>query len=101
MKRALVQAAHAGARTKGSYLKARYKRLAQRRGNKKAIVGVAHKMLQGVYYILKHKVPYKDLGESFFDQLHRQSIIRYHLSRLRQLGIAVPPISQLHTVSLS
>lgn len=103
LKRVLVQAAHAASRTKGSYLRARYKRLALRRGKKRAIVGVAHKILKGVYYILKHKVSYKDAGENFFDQLHRQQVIRYHASRLRQLGIQLPSLAQLqaHEVTVS
>jgi transposase len=41
----LVQAAHAAARTQGTYLRAQYRRLATRRGQKRAIMAVAHAML--------------------------------------------------------
>src|SRR5918999_112512 len=41
----LVQAAHAAARTKGTSLRAQYRRLATRHGKKRAILAVAHSML--------------------------------------------------------
>lgn len=41
----LIQAARAAVRTRDSYLAAFYRRLAARRGDKKAIVAVAHKLL--------------------------------------------------------
>lgn len=99
----MIQCAHAGSKKKGSYFKARYKRIALRRGKKKAIVAVAHKILMGAYYVLKHEVAYKDAGENYFDQLHRQSTINYHLSRLRQLGICLPKaqLLQVETVPAS
>ena len=48
----LVQAAHAAARTKGTYLAAQYRRLAARRGRAKAAVAVAHSILIIVYHVL-------------------------------------------------
>ena len=85
-----MQCAHAAAKTKRSYLGARYKRIAYRRGKGKAIIAVGHSMLQAIYYMLKYGMPYQDLGADYYDKLNRQSSIRYHLSRLTQLGVQLP-----------
>jgi len=45
----LVQAAHAAARKRGSYLKALYHLIAARRGAKRAVVAVARTILQIAY----------------------------------------------------
>ena len=58
----LVQAAHAAARTKGTYLAAQYRRLAARRGRAKAAVAVAHTILIIVYHLLTEGTVYRDLG---------------------------------------
>jgi transposase len=49
LRTSLVQAAHAAARTKGPYLSAQYRRLATRRGKKRAILAVAHSILVMAY----------------------------------------------------
>jgi transposase len=49
---ALVAAAQAAARTKDTYLAAQYRRLAARRGAKRAAVAVAHSLLVMVYALL-------------------------------------------------
>ena len=46
---------------KGTYLRAKYQSLVGRRGKKKALVAVGHKILIMCYHILKYKVPYKEL----------------------------------------
>lgn len=48
---ALVEAAHAVARTKNTYLAAQYRRIATRRGRKRALVALAHTLLTIIYYI--------------------------------------------------
>jgi transposase len=45
----LVQAAHAAARTKGTYLSAQDRRLAARRGKKRAILAVARSLVVIAY----------------------------------------------------
>jgi len=54
---ALNQAAHAAAHMNNTYLSAQYHRLAGRRGQKKAIVAVAHSILVICYHIIKRKEP--------------------------------------------
>jgi transposase len=64
---ALGEAAAAAARTKGTYLSARYRRLAGRRGKKRAKVAIGHDILVAAWYIMREGVDYADLGADYFD----------------------------------
>src|SRR5262249_40583141 len=68
LRRALAEAAWAASRTKGSYLQAPYRRLASRRGKKRALIAVAHSLLVIFYHLLKGPVEYQDLGADYFNQ---------------------------------
>jgi transposase len=85
----LEQAAWAASRTKGTYLSALYHRLAARRGAKRAIIAVAHAILRIIYSLLRHKSSYKDLGDKYFDERNRQSVVQRTVRRLESLGYAV------------
>ena len=54
---ALVEAAHAAARTKNSYLAAQYARLRGRRGPKKAALAVAHSILVIAWHLFSRASP--------------------------------------------
>ncbi|MEV1069810.1 hypothetical protein [Streptomyces sp. NPDC050263] len=54
------------ARTKGSFLRARYKRLTSRRGPIKALVAVEHSIIIAVWHMLSDNVPYHDLDGDHF-----------------------------------
>ena len=85
----LVQAAHAAARTKGTYLAAQYRRLAARRGRAKAAVAVAHSILIIAYHVLMEGTVYCDLGGNYFDERDRQGVERRLVHRLEGLGYTV------------
>jgi transposase len=85
----LVQAAHAAARTKHTYLSAQYRRLASRRGKKRAILAVAHSILVMAYYMLQRKEPYREAGGDFFDRLQPEDTARRLVKRLASLGYQV------------
>lgn len=82
----LTEMAHAAVRTKNSYFKSQYHRLAGRRGKKRAIGAVKHSLLVTVYFMLRDHKPYKDLGVDYFDKLNPQQRIRYHVRKLQELG---------------
>lgn len=86
LRRALTQAAWAGTRKKGSYPSAQYRRLVKRRGKHRAIIAVAHSQLIAVYYVLRNRVPYRDLGAEHFDRLTPARLTQYYVRRLEQLG---------------
>jgi transposase len=86
LKRALGEAAWAASRTKKSYFAAQYKRIAARRGKKRAIVAVGHSILIAVYHVLKRSIPYRELGHDYFDQTNHDRLTRYYVKRLQSLG---------------
>jgi transposase len=85
----LVQAAHAAARTKSTYLSAQYRRLATRRGKKRAIMAVAHSILVIAYYMIQRQEPYREAGADFFDRLQPEDTARRLVKRLEHLGYHV------------
>jgi transposase len=89
LKTTLVEAAWAASRKKGSYLSTLYLRLKLRRGAKKAIVAVAHSMLQSIWYMLSMNVDYRDLGPEHFDRLNHKRVRDHHVRRLKELGYEV------------
>lgn len=89
LRRGLVQAALAAARTRGSYLKALYHRLAARRGKRRAAVAVARSLLEIAYYLLLRREWYRELGAEYFDQLDRERTSARLLHRLERLGFTV------------
>ena len=95
---ALVQAAHAAARTRNTYLSAQYHRLAGRRGKKRAIVAVAHSILVISYHIIQRKEPYRDLGGDYFDQRRPEATAKRLLIRLQHLGYDISRIEQTATL---
>jgi len=52
-------------------------------------VAVGHKMLIMSYYILKYKLPYKELGVDYLDKRRKDKIVRSHVKRLESLGYSV------------
>jgi transposase len=89
LRSALTEAAWAASRTKDSYLGAVYRRLAARRGKKRALIAIGHTLLVIIYHMLKDNVPYKDLGPDFFDNLKPEQYRRYLVKRLESLGYNV------------
>ncbi len=86
---ALTQAAWAASHTKNTYLSAQYRRLASRRGRKKAIVAVAHSILIIAYHLIKNEESYQDLGSNYFDRRNPEATEKRLVRRLEQLGYKV------------
>ncbi len=89
LRTALVEAAQAAARKRDSYLSAQYRRLAARRGKKKAIVALGHSLLIMAYHVLKRRVDFQDLGPTYFDERDRTNVERRLVRRLERLGYKV------------
>jgi len=81
----LVQCAHSAVRTKGTFFKARYHRLAARRGKKRAIVAIAHSMLKAIWHMLTTGEVYRDLGADYYDERSKDRKIAYHTRQLEKL----------------
>jgi transposase len=90
LREALVESAHAAATTRNTYLAAHYKRIARRRGKKKAAVAVGHTILVAAYYMLVRDIPYEDLGGDYFlERENRQAHVRRLVKQLENLGHSV------------
>jgi len=86
LRTALVEAAKAARRTRGTYLGAQYQRLAARRGPNTAAIAVAHSILIIAYHLLKDRGTYDDLGADFFDRRDQDALERRLVRRLEALG---------------
>lgn len=84
-----MQCAWAATRTKGTYLRSKYDSLVVRRGKKRALIAVGHKILIAAYFILKDKTQYKELGYEFLENKNKDKKIKRHLKMLRELGVEV------------
>jgi transposase len=90
LKGALGVAALSISRSKGNYLAAQYRRLRSRRGEKRALVAVAHSVLVAAYHMLSHDVPYQDLGADHFSRrLGEERQRRRLVAQLDALGYHV------------
>jgi transposase len=82
----LVQVAWAASRTKHTYLSSPYRRLASRRGKKRALVAVGHTILVMIYHLLREGTTYAELGAAYFDRLDTERLTRTLVRRLERLG---------------
>lgn len=89
LKTALVEAASAAARAKGTYLRDKFYRLKARRGYKRAAVAIAHKILVSLYHMLLQNVSYNDLGDLYLDRINTHHLTRNLVHRLERLGYTV------------
>jgi transposase len=89
LRKLLIEAAHAAAHTKNTYLSSQYHRLASRRGKKKAMIAVGHSILVIIYHILRDQRAYCELGGNYFDEQDRQATEKRLVRRLEKLGYEV------------
>jgi hypothetical protein len=76
---------------KGSYFKDKYYRLKARRGAKKAIVAIAHRILLGVYHVIKDGAEFRDLGEDYLTLRNKEKKVLYLQKQALALGFNLIP----------
>jgi len=86
VKIALVQAAHAAAHTKNTYLGAQYRRLKLRLGAKRAAIAVAHSILLIYYQMLATGESYHEKGGDYFLVRDQQQVEHRLVKQLERLG---------------
>jgi transposase len=89
LKTALIEAALGATRAKGTALQARYFRVRRHRGHQKAVVAVAHQILEIAYYVMRDGVTYQELGADYFDRRDRERTKLRCLRQLETLGYNV------------
>lgn len=85
----LLQAAWAAIKVRGGSFGARFRRIAKRRGDKRAAIAVAHSLLTVVYHVLTRAEPYRELGGDYVDRRTPEQQARYYARRLAELGFDV------------
>jgi transposase len=89
LKTILCELAASIARIPGTYVHALYHRIARRRGKPRAMVAVAHSLLVSIYYMLRDRVPYQELGAEYHERQNARRLERQYVRRLEALGFAV------------
>lgn len=89
LRRHLCQAGWAVSTKRDSYLSALFRRLAARRGSKRATMAVGHAILVIAYHLLKRKEKYIELGVNYFDEKNAEALKRSLVRRLERLGQSV------------
>ena len=92
LKTTLIQSAKTAKAKKDSFFKAQFDRLAVKRGKNRAVVAVAHSMLIAIYNMLAFDVPFRDLGEDYYNHFNTEKKINHYLKKLKNLGWQ-PPIT--------
>jgi len=85
----LVQCAWAASRAVGTHLRQLYGRLVGRRGKKRALVAVAHRLLVIVYNVLKKGQAYEEPVPAAPDRHDRERLKQKLIRRLQRLGVKV------------
>ena len=88
MKTALVECAWGATRTKNSYYKRKYENLVKRRGKKKALVAVGHKIIVAAYHIIKNKEEYKEPEISKYETKKSTKSLKNMLNKIDKLGFS-------------
>jgi hypothetical protein len=68
-----------------------YRRMKGRLGPAQALVATAHKIARTVYHMLKHRVPYHDIGAAEYAQRFREREMRYLQKKAAKLGYTLSP----------
>jgi transposase len=94
LRRHLCQCAWAVSTKRHTYLSALFRRLAARRGVKRASIAVAHAILIIAYRIIRDGSVYRDLGPAYFDSLDPTRLKHRLVKRLEGLGFHVTLAAQ-------
>jgi hypothetical protein len=81
-----VECGWAASRTKNTYLRGKYDSVIGRKGKKKALIIVGHKILCAIYRILTTGELYIDLGKDYLEQYRKKQRITYLRNQLNMLG---------------
>ncbi|MFY9192376.1 MAG: hypothetical protein WAO06_05870 [Tenuifilaceae bacterium] len=77
------------ARTKKSFYKAKYESLVVRRGRKRALIAIGHKILCASYHIIKNKEAFKELGYEYLAERKKKNRLEYLKRELKEHGYKV------------
>src|SRR4051794_31493546 len=85
LRTALVEAA-LGATRRTGYLRSKYWRVRSRRGHQRAVIAVAHALLEIIHRLLSTGELYSDLGSEYFERRQAEQLTRRAIRQLERLG---------------
>ncbi|MBP1967134.1 IS110 family transposase [Paenibacillus aceris] len=88
LRSALLEASQSVCRS-DNYLGALYRRIAARKGGRKAAVAVAHAIMKIAYHLLTRSEDYRDLGADYFEKRQQDVIVKQSIRKLENLGFTV------------
>jgi transposase len=86
LRSALIEVGQVAGRIPDTALGARYRRLARRRGKKKAVVAIGRHILEVSFHILSTGSTYCDLGPDYFVRARAEHVQRRCIRMLERLG---------------
>ena len=89
LKSALTEAGRAAGRSKNTYLGAQYRRLAARKGGKRAALAVGHSILTIAYHMMDRGTRFEELGADYYDRRDPDKVRERLVTRLEKLGYEV------------
>jgi transposase len=93
LKTLFIELAWTAIKTKGSYFKDKFHRLKARRGAKRAITAIAHKLAIAVYHVLRCGRDYRELGEAYLDQRNKTAKVNRLRAQAQNMGFALVPLT--------
>ena len=70
-----------------------YRRMRAKHGPMKANLAAAHKLARIIYFMLKNKEAYRDVGEEYYQEKYRGRIIKNLKRQADSLGLELVPKS--------
>lgn len=87
LKTKLVEGAWSAMHSKETYFQSKYRSLVRRKGPKKAIIALGHKILIAAYHIIKDKKSYKELGSTYLANFSKEKLIKFYQHQLAKLAV--------------
>lgn len=86
-----MESAWGATRKKDGYFKHKYQKLVVRKGSKKALIAIAHKLVITAYQVLKKKEAYQSplLDNKKYNEKRKQKEVQRSVAKLSQLGFTV------------
>jgi transposase len=88
---ALVQVAQVVCRMPQTQYAALYRRIAARRGKKRALIAVAHALVRTIYHLLKNDVEYQEPGPDYLLKRNPERELNDLKRRAARLGLDLVP----------
>jgi transposase len=69
-----------------------FRRIQSRHGKPCAITATAHKLARIIYFMLKYRKPYQDVGPNYLEEQYRERLIQNLNRRAKSLGFRLEPV---------